>query len=231
MESASVYIPMDRRHALARGESLADRTDGTALFADISGFTPLTEGLVRALGPQRGTEELTRWLNDVYEGLIPEVHRHGGSVIGFAGDSITCWFDQDDGLRATACGLAMQTAMRRFAFVPILPGETVALTAKVAVATGPARRFAVGDPEIQRIDVVAGATLDRMAAAEHLAAKGEVVVDGALDLETGGAVDIAEWRVDPESGRPCAVVRDLTRPVPDTPWPVLPSDALSEAQV
>ena len=30
-----------------------------ALFADISGFTPLTEALVAELGPQRGAEELT----------------------------------------------------------------------------------------------------------------------------------------------------------------------------
>ena len=42
METPSVYIPMDRRLALARGEPLPDRTHGAALFADISGFTPLT---------------------------------------------------------------------------------------------------------------------------------------------------------------------------------------------
>jgi len=38
---------------------------GTVLFADISGFTPLTEALVRTLGPRRGAEELARQLNEV----------------------------------------------------------------------------------------------------------------------------------------------------------------------
>lgn len=231
MQTASTYIPMDRRQALARGETLPDHTYGTALFSDISGFTPLTEGLVRALGPQRGTEELTRRLNDVYDSLIAEVHRYGGSVIGFAGDAITCWFDADSGLRATAAGLAMQAAMQRFASVPILPGQTVALTAKVAVATGPARRFVVGNPDIQYLDALAGTTLVRMAAAEHLAARGEVVLDEMPAVQVRNALEVAEWRVDPESGRRCAVVRALARPIADAPWSPLPSDALDEAQV
>ena len=33
------YLPQDRLRALARGETLPDRTTGSALFADISGFT------------------------------------------------------------------------------------------------------------------------------------------------------------------------------------------------
>jgi class 3 adenylate cyclase len=37
------YLPQDRLRALARGETLPDRTNGSALFADISGFTALTE--------------------------------------------------------------------------------------------------------------------------------------------------------------------------------------------
>src|SRR3970282_2094506 len=79
-ETAAIYIPMDRRQALARGETLPDRTRGAALFADISGFTPLTEALARELGFERGAEELTRQLNQVYTALIDEVHHYGGSV-------------------------------------------------------------------------------------------------------------------------------------------------------
>lgn len=66
------YIPTDRRHALARGEDLSDRAVGSALFVDISGFTPLAEALALDLGPQRGAEELTKHLNPVYDALIAE---------------------------------------------------------------------------------------------------------------------------------------------------------------
>ena len=48
----------------------------------------------RSLGPRRGAEELTALLNQVYDALIAEVDCFGGSVMGFCGDAITCWFDE-----------------------------------------------------------------------------------------------------------------------------------------
>jgi class 3 adenylate cyclase len=156
-----VYLPMDRRHALATGTPLPERTQGAALFADISGFTPLTEVLTRDLGPRRGAEALAQQLNRVYEALIGEVEQYGGSVIGFAGDAMTCWFDGDSGLRAITCALAIQQVMQGFATTS--PEGTVSLAIKVAVAQGMVQRFVVGDPAVQRIDTLAGATLGRMA--------------------------------------------------------------------
>ena len=63
VEPLSVYLPMDRQHALARGEALPDRTSGAALFADISGFTSLSAALENELGEQRGAEEMARTMN------------------------------------------------------------------------------------------------------------------------------------------------------------------------
>src|SRR5215207_2461476 len=119
---ASIYIPMDRRQALARGRALPDRARGAALVADISGFTPLTDALVRELGPQRGAEELTRQLDVIYDAVIAEIDERRGSVVGFSGDAITCWFGDDDGRRATAAALAMQRVMARFAAVALPSG-------------------------------------------------------------------------------------------------------------
>ena len=87
-----IYLPLDRRQALAQGEALPGRATGTALFSDLSGFTPLMEHLSTTLGPQRGAEELTRLLNALFTPMIEEVHGHGGSIIAFGGDALTCWF-------------------------------------------------------------------------------------------------------------------------------------------
>jgi len=111
-QQLQAYIPGDRRRALARGDVMPDRVHGAALFADISGFTPLTEALAAELGAHRGAEELTKHLNRVFHALIEELHRFGGEVIFFSGDAITCWFDGDDSARATTCALSMQEAMR-----------------------------------------------------------------------------------------------------------------------
>ena len=162
------YLPADRQRALAQGLTLPDRATGAALSADISGFTPLAGELARELGRQRGAEELTRTINQVYTVLINEVHRHGGSVIGFAGDAITCWFDDAAGSdaaakTAVACALAMQTAMTLYDTVTTPAGTAFGLAVKAAVAAGPVRRLLVGDPEIQLLEAIAGQTVDRLA--------------------------------------------------------------------
>src|SRR3954453_17800715 len=110
-DNPQAYLPGDRRRALAEGRSLPDRVQGAAVFADISGFTPLTEALVAELGPQRGAEELTAALNAIIDPLLTELDRHGGDVIYFSGDAVTAWIDGDDGAQATACALAMQELM------------------------------------------------------------------------------------------------------------------------
>ena len=90
-DDPEAYIPGDRRRALAVGQAMPDRVTGAALFADIAGFTPLTEALAGELGAQRGAEELTAVLETVFAEVLGELHRYGGSVIYFSGDAITCW--------------------------------------------------------------------------------------------------------------------------------------------
>jgi len=227
-EPLSVYIPMDRRQALVRGESLAERVSGAALFADISGFTPLGEALAADLGRQRGAEELTRLLNQVYTALIGEVHRYHGSVVNFSGDAITCWIDGDGGQRALACGLAMQRSMERFVTIRTPTGSSFPMAIKVAVVVGPARRFLVGEAQIQNIEVLAGNTLDELAAAEHQARRGEVIAPGELVERFPEQLTIAEWRTAEETGKRYAVIGSLKDEVPSEPWPDLPVDGLSE---
>jgi len=229
MDSLLAFIPEDRRLALAGGYDLPDRAHGSVLFADISGFTPLTAALAQELGVQRGAEEVLNQINPVYEAIIAELHRFGGSVMGFAGDSITCWLEGDDGRRGVACALAMQAAMRPFATVTTPAGTPVHLAIKVAVTAGPARRFVVGDPDIQLIDVLAGRTLDHVASAEKLAEKGEVVVGQEVTAALGEALQVLEWRQS-SAGEPFAVVEGLAALPEATPQPSLPPDALPEEQ-
>ncbi len=230
-ETPSAYIPMDRRQALLHDQPVPEYTRGAALFADISGFTALTEALVEALGPQRGAEELTHHLNQVYDALIGELHRYGGSVLVFSGDAITCWLDGDVGVRATACALAMQAAMQQFQSVTIPSGATVSLAVKVAVATGSVRRVLVGDPSIQIMDAMAGSTLDRMVAAEHHANQGEVVLGPYALASVARHAHISEYRRGLSHGSRYGVVADLRREVPPRPWRSIPPDALPVDEV
>ena len=229
METAAAYIPIDRRLALAAGNDLPQHAQGTALFADISGFTPLTEMLARQFGARRGAEELTRQLNRVFDALITALHHYGGSVLGFSGDAITCWLDGDDGSRGTATAVAMQTAMQNFSHIQF-GDETVSLGLKTAVVQGPVRRFIVGDPSYLLLDVMAGQTLHRLAEAEHQAEKGDVIVDALIAQTLGETLKISQWRTDQASGEAYALVSSYTADVPAKPWPTLPDGSLSDVQ-
>ena len=140
---------------------------GSALFADISGFTPLGEALAGELGSHRASEALTGHLQRVFHAVIEELDRYGGEVLYFSGDAITCWLDGDDGSRAAAAAIAMQAAIHREGEITTPGGLELRLALKVAVAVGSSRRFVVGDPDIQLIDVIAGSLVDLIAAVEH----------------------------------------------------------------
>ncbi len=190
-DDPAAYVAEDRRRELAGGLAVDGLVSGATLFADVSGFTAMTEGLVNELGEQRGAEILANTLEQVFGDLIARLHEWGGAVLYFSGDAVTCWFRDDDGTRATRCAFAMQLAMDRVGTVTT-PAETrLRLQVKVAVAVGAAHRFLAGDPAIQLIDVLAGSLMDEVAAAESVARPGEVVVTHPVQdrLPQGAAVE------------------------------------------
>lgn len=206
-DDIGAYLPSDRLLALTRGKELPTRTHGSALFADISGFTALTSKLTRSLGLRRGAEELPRHLDRVYEALTRHVHACGGSVISFAGDAITCWFDGDSGAAATDCALGLQSVMDSFRAIALPDGSTTELALKVSVATGPVLRVVVGDPDVQLMDVIAGSTMERLASGESLARSGEVLVDQATARNLASGLHVLGWRQ--AAGNDFAVVGGL----------------------
>ncbi len=238
MQAAHAYLPADRRRALYHNRTLPAEALGTVLFVDISGFTPLTESLARHLGRSSGAEVLTRTLNAVYQALIDQANHQGGSVIGFAGDAITCWFDAADdsaqaaALRAASSALAMQRAMERFAGYTVAPGIVADLAIKAALASGPVHRLLAGDPAIQVIEVLAGAPLERMAAAEHVADRGDLVADSETVRLLDSRAAVGVWRRG-EDGLPVAVLSRLVRPraAPQFDAPPAPSFDLPDGTV
>ena len=88
------------------------------LFADISGFTPLTARLATRGGV--GAEELSRLLNDYFGKLLALVASHGGEPLKFAGDALFAVWPASDGdlalaiQRAAACAVAVQASLHQY---------------------------------------------------------------------------------------------------------------------
>jgi adenylate cyclase len=83
----------------------------TVLFADIRGFTSMSENMVAA--------EVLQMLNEYFEVMVDIVFHHEGTVDKFVGDEImVIWgapvAHEDDPIRAVRAGLDMQTALGEF---------------------------------------------------------------------------------------------------------------------
>lgn len=213
MTPLHTYLPQDRYHALARGESLPERSRGAVLFVDISGFTQFTEQLTKTLGTRRGAEETRVRLDQLFKHLILKAHKFQGSVISFAGDAMTVWFDTDEGLRALTAACEMCTSVEDLAHTsPVeLPMP------RFIIGTGTVRRFIVGDPAIQRLDVLAGEAVERASMGGTVARAGEIVMHSFLFSSVDQKVDVLEWRT-AENGERYAVLGNRCPPTTEITW-------------
>ncbi len=130
LDTLASYVPaLVTRRLAADPEPITaprlERYPAVALFADVSGFTPLAERL-SARGPQ-GVEELTRLLNTYFGQLIDLITDHGGDIVKFAGDALLALWPVTD---LSADGFARPTAA---AYAAVLSAAQCAATAQRAL--------------------------------------------------------------------------------------------------
>jgi adenylate cyclase len=182
----------------------------TVLFADLRGFTPLSETL-----PPR---EVLTLLNRYLDRMSAEIERHGGVIDKFIGDEIMALFGApvghgDDADRALAAALGMETALaqlnREFAAEgrpPLAIGIGINTAHVVAGNMGSHRRLnysVIGDgvnvaarlqtltrtPEYRASILVSAATLRAVRGTYRTRSLGDVTVKGRTEPVTLFALD------------------------------------------
>ena len=63
------------------------RFEAAVLFADVSGFTKLSEAMAKEHG-ERGAEMVAKHLNNYFTQLVKLITAEGGDVFKFAGDAL-----------------------------------------------------------------------------------------------------------------------------------------------
>jgi len=146
--------------------------DGTLVFADISGFTALTEKL--SVKGRIGAEEIVETLNRVFGSMIDTAAARGGDLLKFGGDALLLLF-RGDGHASRACDavIEMRAALREAAAVPTSVGR-LRLSMSVGVHSGEIFLFLVGAPTRELL--VLGPAATETAEAEKAANAGETVV-------------------------------------------------------
>ena len=196
-EVLASYVPKLIQKRVAADPSpiespVAEVIQAAVLFADISGFTHLTESLAEA-GPA-GVEAIANILNEYFGQLIDIVNQYGGDVVKFAGDAvIAVWniasnagtsFDQTQGkpdsvsradqwqwtMRAAECALEIREKLSNYKV------ENANLYLKLAVSTGSITTAHVGGVFNRWEFLLTGNPLVEVGIANNLVKADEILV-------------------------------------------------------
>jgi adenylate cyclase len=146
----------------------AEEREVVVLFSDICGFTSMSQ----TMEPR----EVVSVLNEVFDVLCPALKAEGADIDKFIGDAIMAVFENLPGrdimpLRAVRAGLAMQSALARWATDS---GRDLAI--RVGINMGRVVRGDIGSRHVRRDYTVIGDVVNRAQRFESNAPRGGVLV-------------------------------------------------------
>ncbi len=167
------YVPRGVLRRLVQSPNdPVESLDGTLVFADISGFTRLSERLARK-GPE-GAEQLVDAINSCFTALLADAYGLGGSLVKFGGDALLVWFEgHDHAARACASAVAMRRTLRRVGRVTTGTSQIV-LRMSIGVHSGHYETFLVGGSH--REYFIAGEAATKVVAIEAIANAGQILL-------------------------------------------------------
>ncbi len=146
------------------------------LFADISGFTALTEKLTR--NNPEGADQLVGILDRYLGRAIDIISDWGGDIFKFAGDALfAVWKVEahenlaEQTLLAVRCALTVQKTLHKFE-----PAPGVYLSIKMSMSAGQIRALLVGGTFDRWEPVIMGEPMNQVGKGEKSAHPGEIVI-------------------------------------------------------
>jgi len=195
LHAVSTYLPRYLANEQLRdprpGQVSGQFRQATVMFADVSGFTAMSERLSRR--GEEGAEKITRIVGDLFTTMLDITTRQGGDLLKFGGDALlVAFFDDDHAIRACRAAAQMQQAIARFSQVEAF-GETFSLKMTTGLGSGSLFTANLGTSEKMEYTVM-GEALTNMAHAEDQAEGGEIFVDQATYQAIQSDANIGEIR-------------------------------------
>ena len=181
----SLYLPRYLMEWQTRpGAADHELVEGTLLFADISGFTTLSEQL--ATRGRIGSEHVTDVLNGAFSELLDVAALDGGDLLSFGGDALLLMFHGNQHAeRAAHSAFEMRAALDEYQET----SSPVPLAISIGVASGTIALFLAGSTSRELI--AAGPVVDDLVEIEGIADAGEILLAPSsaalLDNEVIGA--------------------------------------------
>jgi adenylate cyclase len=179
------YIPERIMKILAENKSRIHRNEklrGGVLFFDLVKFTRLTV-LFTESGP-RGAEKLHELMTKYYDLMIDIIHKYGGAIYQFAGDSAIAVFEENESgeletmFTICACALEMKNVLER----SDLQYKEHKFIAKFALSYGDFQQVLLGNDTTYFQIALLGPAIERVVQAEVLARQGEIILAPEIAL-------------------------------------------------
>lgn len=189
-----------QRRAAARSSTPAAlptlvRRDLTALFCDVRGFTRV----VADMDP----ETMVTVLNGLFDALVGDVARHGGTVDKFVGDGMLALFGAHDNsgqneLRAIRAGLDMVESAKHYSRESLILAQRP-ISVGVGIACGASVVGLVGGQVRYEVTAI-GEAVNLAARLQALAHEGEVIIDATAHERAGRALELGPARTETIKG-------------------------------
>jgi len=145
------------------------------LFADLSGFTKLSERLQRR--GTEGAELLVGTVNGVFEALLRVAYDNGGSLVKFGGDALLLFFEgYQHPERAARAAFRMRESLRTVGKIDV-SGVRGVLRMTVGIHSDLFHFFLVGESHLEHL--VLGPGAGGIVNTEGLAENGQIVVSAS----------------------------------------------------
>jgi len=148
-----------------------ERKRVTVLFADVSGYTALSENL--------DPEDVANIMNRLFEAVTVEIHRYGGTVDKYSGDAVMALFGAPQALEnheemALRASLAMQRVIGEFS-TALEQERGFSVAMRIGLNTGPVLAGLVGGLKTRSYTVM-GDTVNLASRLEHAAPVGRILI-------------------------------------------------------
>ncbi|XP_062457146.1 adenylate cyclase type 10-like [Rhea pennata] len=152
---------------------------GVLLFADVSGFTALTEKFSQSVSLERGADELTQTLNDYMGDIVEELLGFGGDILKFAGDAVlVLWRVRETQLRDTI-SLVLQCCRQIQEKYSVRDTDMgLKLRLKIGISAGHMSLLTVGDRKEQHF-LILGKAVGEVWQAQNLANASDVILSAS----------------------------------------------------
>lgn len=172
------YVSRLQTDWLTRAPDVAHQElDGSLLFADISGFTRLTERLSRR--GHIGAEEMSDALDATFGQLLEVADADGADLLKWGGDAVLLLFDgSDHAARACRAAHRMRARLREVGQLQTAAGKAH-LRMSQGIHSGRLHFFVAGDPDVHRELLVCGPEVTEVLEMEAIASAGEIALSSA----------------------------------------------------